>query len=153
MGEVLRRRNYARGWVTRSKNDLFKVISAKELDREEIQDAIDDLDNKLEKLDTLQADYEISVEDETAEIDEAADFRNAVKDIRRDAMKVLAALSQVPNSALGKEAAPTDDRAVLTPSNAIAIAEAQLPKLILPKFDIHYVSLRKLSYHLLRVTY
>ena len=127
--EVLRSRVAIKGWVTRGSLRLNAILAAPHVDLTELQDAVDDFDSYIRKLDAIQSDAELCMEEEALmnDIELAADFR---ENARKSRIAATIALKEL-NSVAPSVAAPS----VGAVSSSVAGAEAKLPKLTLPKFS------------------
>ena len=122
MTELVRSRVAMKGWVTRAKLRLATLVGTEDVDLVELQDAADEFDTYLAKLDAIQSDVERELDDDLLikDISDAADFRESARKPRVEATKLLK--SGICNNA---------------PSicSTSAAAETKLPKLNLPKFS------------------
>ena len=86
-----RARAAARGWVTRARKKLEAELAVVPVDSEALADAATEFDLRLGKLDTIQSEYEMLLEDDELEADikEAADFRDNARMLRIQAAKIL----------------------------------------------------------------
>ena len=97
MSTAVKSRRAARGWVTRASKillDLCKKESkaGKDLNVTEMEDAMDEFDKRLAKLDCVQSEVELEIDEDKLlmDIEEAADFREKSRVPRLSAAKILA---------------------------------------------------------------
>ncbi|KAG1672253.1 Seipin [Nymphon striatum] len=92
---VRRERASARGWLTRSSKYLDTLIGKPEVYKVDLEDAIADFDNRLNRLDKVQAIWELKIEEDmlSQEIEEAGTYREATCSFRLRGKKILAGLS------------------------------------------------------------
>lgn len=116
-------RTAARGWVTRVSHRLEVLCKTEGADKTEIQDAVEEFDSRIAKLDDLQHEIELEVEETEldAEIQSAADFREKSRIPRIFATKLLTSSE--------------DNIDKLSSAHSSANVEAKLPKLELPQFN------------------
>lgn len=117
MSAKVKGRVAARGWVTRASQAIDELLRAKPLDIQALQYSVDEFDKRLEKLDDIQSEVELELEDEDIEsdIDAANAFRTKACVTRVAALKKLS---------VGIEPEPSS-----------YTSQAKLPKLQLPDFD------------------
>jgi hypothetical protein len=122
MSESLKKRTAARGWVTKTCTTVHEAVDQNKGSLE-VDQALRELEKKLEKLDLVQEAYEleVAVEDLTQEIDTAADFRVTAERARMAALKYL-------------QVKTTDSDIEVASVRSEKSAEVKLPKLELPKF-------------------
>ena len=127
MSELIKSRVAIKGWVTRSSKRLSQVLADKDnLDLTVLQDAIDEFDSYVGKLDDIQSQVEMILDDGVLgqDIESAGDFRDQARAPRIEAAKVLKA-----------HAGPALSSSPSAHSASTAYAEAKLPKLNLPTFS------------------
>ncbi|KAG1690266.1 Seipin [Nymphon striatum] len=92
---VRRERASARGWLTRSSKYLDTLIGKPEVYKVDLEDAIADFDNRLNRLDKVQAIWELKIEEDmlSQEIEEAGTYREATCSFRLRGKKILAGIS------------------------------------------------------------
>ena len=115
--ELLRKRAAARGWVSRCRRKLEELLDSKDLDIVALQAAKADCEKKLNILDEVQSEVELSFPSEAemiADIESAAGLREEITEVL---CKANAALNQKAPSSVGSS------------------GHLKLPKLELPKFD------------------
>ena len=119
MAALVKSRVAIKGWVTRSSNRLKLMLAQPQVDLVELQDAVDEFDSHIGRLDSIQSDVEVELDQEVLmkDIDDAADFREKARKPRIEATKLL-----------------KDSNRAASVTTSAAGAEAKLPKLNLPKF-------------------
>lgn len=122
--DVMKRRSAAKGWVTRSVNELHDLLEDDSTAYELLDDAVSVFDKRLAVLDDLQTAVELEFEDPVdleADIDEADKFHRSARKIRAEATKRL------------KSARDESDTTSISSANKDK-SDVKLPRLELPKF-------------------
>ena len=116
----------ARGWLTRAANALDKILSEKDIDDTDLDDAVSEFDKRLSALDETQAAVEsvITLDELDKDIDEAVIIRDQAKKSRKNASRYLEKI---------KSSLVDDDSASV--SSAHSLKTVKLPRLELPKFS------------------
>ena len=124
--KLMKKRSGVRSWATRAGNALGIVMTEKPPDRIKILDAVSEFDIRLSNLDEVQAEVEFVIDegDLEADIDEAAAFREKVRDVRVAASGILAQLD--------KKEQEEEHRSIHSAGNSTP--DVKLPRLILPSF-------------------
>ena len=127
---LLRSRTSTKGWVTKKAATLTNLLADPDIDFYALGVACDEFDAELAKLDNLQCEIEIAIEDERVlqkEIDEASIFRDQAKKPRIKAGRKFAERASeqpLPASSHSSESSTSRQR-----------MEAKLPKLTLTHFS------------------
>ena len=122
--QLLARRTAVKGWVTRCNQKLTDVLAEADINVTKLNDAMEQFDTMLAKLDYAQTEVECSIEveeDLLADVNEAADYRESVREIRVLASEQLRLLCS--------PAAP----AASSSSHSLS-PEVKLPKINIPSF-------------------
>ncbi|KAG1701703.1 Chordin-like protein 1 [Nymphon striatum] len=124
---VRRERAAARGWLTRSSNNLATLIGKPEVDKLELEDAIDEFDKRLNKLDEVQAILELEIEEDMMckEIEEAGAYRETSRSSHIKGTKILA---EIIDKLLARECS-------VKSSQMSTQINVKLPTIELPKFS------------------
>ncbi|MPC83072.1 hypothetical protein E2C01_077762 [Portunus trituberculatus] len=80
--QLERGRAAARGWCTRASKALQTLLELPTGSRVQLEDAIADLDKRLDTLDLVQAEYELTISDPEllgADLDKADSLRSGVR--------------------------------------------------------------------------
>ena len=125
------RRVAVKGWVTRcvAKLDSLLKLTDDNLNVTHLNDAMDQFDKMLAKLDDIQSDVEFSIEDDDAlleDVNHAADFREGARNYRVEAAERLRQLSAAPGSSIASGAES---------ASSTSTSEVKLPKISLPSFS------------------
>ncbi|XP_066967891.1 uncharacterized protein [Macrobrachium rosenbergii] len=120
--ELLRRQSAAKGWLTRSVNELQDLLRDNAFDSELLENAVSVFDKRLAVLDDLQAAVELErdLADLEADIDETNRFHMSARQVRSEAAKRLKGVSTEADNA----SFSSKDK-----------SEVKLPRLELPKYS------------------
>ena len=124
--ELSRSRAACRGWVVWECKNLATFLEDQELNVFKLSAAMDEFNKRLTNLDDVQSQYELSLEDEDAilnDITTAADFRDSARKVRTLATEKFTELS---GDSENKSA---------TRVSSFSITDVKLPKLNLPVFN------------------
>lgn len=126
--ELLRRRTAARGWLTRARRSLAEVFDSDDVDRSVLGDAVEEFDRRLSTLDEVQSEYELVCDDMDTVIEEAADYRDNAREVRKEAIIVLVRIEKEEAREAASEASS------MSSATRAGKPDVKLPKLVLPKF-------------------
>ncbi|XP_066956237.1 uncharacterized protein [Macrobrachium rosenbergii] len=120
--ELLRRQLVAKGWLTRSVNELQDLLRDEASDSELLESAVSVFDKRLAVLGDLQAavELEIDLADLEADIGETNRFHGSARQVRAEAAKCLKGVST-----------ETDTASVSSKNKS----EVKLPRLELPQYS------------------
>jgi hypothetical protein len=107
------------------------LLGTKDISKAALQDGISEIDKRLDALEAVQGEYELSLDDESdieTEIDSAADYREGVRAVRVRASELLLALEDADS-----EESVASGSALSSGTKDVRV-QAKLPKLTLPKF-------------------
>ena len=125
--ELERKRTACKGWATRSANSLKDYLQRDDITKVKLGELISDFDKRLEALDCVQTQVEMSFEDLDAllaDIEVSGNYRDSICETRLKALECFEKLS-VTN--------PLE--ADVTSVTSTGTADVKLPKLSLPKFS------------------
>ena len=125
--ELERKRTACNGWATRSANSLKDYLQRDDITKVKLGELISDFDKRLEALDCVQTQVEMSFEDLDAllaDIEVSGNYRDSICETRLKALECFEKLS-VTN--------PLE--ADVTSVTSTGTADVKLPKLSLPKFS------------------
>ena len=125
--ELERKRTASKGWATRSANSLKDYLPRDDITKVKLGELISDFDKRLEALDCVQTQVEMSFEDLDAllaDIEVSGNYRDSICETRLKALECFEKLS-VTN--------PLE--ADVTSVTSTGTADVKLPKLSLPKFS------------------
>ena len=128
MDEAIRKRIAAKGWLSRAASRLDEILDQSEITETDIREQLEELEKRLEHLDSAQTQVECHIELDRLEtdIEAAAQFRDSKRTVLvrgRERLRLLS--NEINNSSATPEASCESD------SRQQA---ARLPKLELPKF-------------------
>ena len=85
-----RARAAARGWVTRARKKLEAELAVVPVDMDALEDAANEFDRRLSRLDHVQCEYELILDDHELDddIDEASHFRDNARLVRIQALSL-----------------------------------------------------------------
>lgn len=132
--QLERGRAAARGWCTRASKALQTLLELPTGSRVQLEDAIADLDKRLDTLDRVQAEYELTISDPElleADLDKADSLRSGVRAVRVQAGELLAKLDK---TAVHEGSGSSEDKSA-SASAVSTSASVNLPRLDLPKFS------------------
>ena len=125
-----RSRIACKGWLTRASDSLVKVVSGYDTETHDVLisvDAIDEFDRRLSRFDEAQSSVELLINEDLAQdITNSSDFRNSCKEFR---LKAASLLKRIEGNANFK-------------NSTVASSE-----------HANYVTLPKINYHILKVTF
>ena len=125
--ELERKRTACKGWATHSANSLKDYLQRDDITKVKLGELISDFDKRLEALDCVQTQVEMSFEDLDAllaDIEVSGNYRDSICETRLKALECFEKLS-VTN--------PLE--ADVTSVTSTGTADVKLPKLSLPKFS------------------
>ena len=125
--ELERKRTACKGWATRSANSLKDYLQRDDITKVKLGELISDFDKRLEALDCVQTQVEMSFEDLDAllaDIEVSGNYRDSICETRLKALECFEKLS-VTN--------PLE--ADVTSVTSTGTADVKLPKLSLSKFS------------------
>ena len=125
--ELERKRTACKGWATRSANSSKDYLQRDDITKVKLGELISDFDKRLEALDCVQTQVEMSFEDLDAllaDIEVSGNYRDSICETRLKALECFEKLS-VTN--------PLE--ADVTSVTSTGTADVKLPKLSLPKFS------------------
>ena len=125
--ELERKRTACKGWATRSANSLKDYLQRDDISKVKLGELISDFDKRLEALDCVQTQVEMSFEDLDAllaDIEVSGNYRDSICETRLKALECFEKFS-VTN--------PLE--ADVTSVTSTGTVDVKLPKLILPKFS------------------
>ena len=124
---IVRKRTACKGWATRSANSLKDYLQRDDITKVKLGELISDFDKRLEALDCVQTQVEMSFEDLDAllaDIEVSGNYRDSICETRLKPLECFEKLS-VTN--------PLE--ADVTSVTSTGTADVKLPKLSLPKFS------------------
>lgn len=142
METLVRKRRAARSWVTRETNRLLTLLQSEVCEVTDIQRGISDLKVRIDKLDNVQSELELVLEDDALDndIEEAFKFLEDAREATQQAEQRLSSLNPVPASTpvpsqISAQSidGDADIRRRSSPLGTV------LPKLQLPKFWGNYM--------------
>ena len=131
--EVKKRRTAARSWASPTTNSLKELCGSKNIERLALKQAIEEVDKRIEKLDSVQSEYELTLEVDAleAEIEEAFAVRDKLKAVRLRAWQLLEPLesANMPDDLESRYSASSQG------ASSYSKPDVKLPKLTLPRFS------------------
>ena len=128
MERLIKKRKAARRWVTNLGEELEGILKKSSVSVVELKATIEQFDTRLYKLDEVQSEIELEMDDGDLDedLDNAAEFRANSLIPRIKASEKLLELE------VGQK---DDEESTTTSANEPAAAQVRLPKLELPKFN------------------
>ncbi|RLC02303.1 MAG: hypothetical protein DRI57_30210, partial [Deltaproteobacteria bacterium] len=125
LAKAIRIRTAAKKWLTRVSNDLDGLLSRRDCSTTALDAAIPDVKNRLDLLDSAQAEVELLVDDGDLDncIDVACSYRQPIADILQRGHDKLRVLGQVNDAGSAPSQASS------------SYGGANLPKINLPEFN------------------
>ena len=82
MEQLERRRSASKGWATRTSKSLRTLLTKDDVSKEEVTDALQDLEKRVDALDAAQTELELHISDSAKlddDIEAAAEYRRQVR--------------------------------------------------------------------------